>query len=344
MFQLDPINCNSNSEFSSILENRYEHDTILGAFKPNVPWTIFINEQHCSTPEIRREIYLHELTHLQLFTSTAVGHVQQLLSSIISSFSGKEKVLSFASSPLQRCLAVLHEASWEIHEGAATITPYLRDHPFTHSFTNHHTFALLPNRYKHAASSFSMAVGALLPMNLANFGYVAANAVAQFCLNTNVLCSTADYWSALLDSKFRHPEIIFYDHISRSENHPQCRLLRLIEVLYSDASDEIPNRIAHDFFSRISLLSFVTSTKNEIHIASQTNEDTLLIQDALNLTILDELDRILPEYIKYKRVLDMEHDFLRLLGIFGIQKQNWDSMADNLHRRAQFTPKIEDII
>ena len=176
--------CLPEKDFSSILSGFCSWQS-AGSYKPNDPLTIYLDKDFDGSDGKNTDVYFHECVHLQLFTSTAYGHVQQLFTSYIAALQNIGAP-TFALSPILRFLSSLYETSWEVHEGAATVSSFLYLNPFSEKLVNHAFYSELPIRYSNAASHFSVAVGALLPTELAPMGYIAANAVAQFCLNTDI--------------------------------------------------------------------------------------------------------------------------------------------------------------
>jgi hypothetical protein len=273
-------NCLTPDDFTDLI-GAYREWRLAGAYSPDAPFTLFLSEHLEADLEKKREVFLHELTHLQVFTSTAFGHAQQVLSSFLAQASSAP-IPSVTLSSLQRCLSVLHEASWDVHEGVATITPYLIDNGFTQALVYHSTYASLPQRYGHAASLFAVAVGGLLPIDLASMGHVAANAVAQFCLNTSIMNVTTGFLRAMREQN-GFPEVMLYAHLSEAGNHPQCRLLKLIEQLHLDSNDAIPNRIKERFIANISTFPFVECHSNgSIQLRPSSKEDFFLMEVTLS--------------------------------------------------------------
>lgn len=316
-----------------------------GSYKPNDPWTIYLDTELHENNEKNADVYYHEWTHLQLFTSTAYGHVQQLFASFIIAFQDKD-MPAFSLSPVYRFLSSLYETSWEVHEGAATISSFLVQHPFSIKLVNHAFYSELPIRYSHAASLFATAVGGLLPFELAGLGSIAANAVAQFCLNTDIIRYTTEYWRNFKSSGQSETYDIF-SHLSKDINNPQCRLYKLIGALYKDEQNNVPTNIKNHFIESIKDLDFVTVHKDgKIHIEARSGEQILEIQDTLNFVILKELDSLIPGWLKYKRVIEMENDLAKLYKTHentGWVKHNWDSMAKDIKRRASFRPNIKPL-
>lgn len=334
--------CLPEKDFSSVLSG-FCSWRVMGSYKPNDPWTIYLDKEFNNNKEKKEDVYYHEWMHLQLFTSTAYGHVQQLFTSFVIGLQNSG-MPAFSLSPIFSFLTSLYETSWEVHEGAATIGSFLLQNPFSVKLVNHAFYSELPARYSNAASHFAAAVGALLPIELARFGHIAVNAVAQFCLNTDIITYSTGYWRKFKLAGQSESYDIF-SHLSKDINNPQCRLYKLIGELYKDEQYIVPTNIKNNFIDSIKNFDFVKVQKDgNVSIEAKSREQMLELQDSLNFVILKELDSLIPGWLKYKRVIEMENDLIELYQSHedtGWVKHNWDSMAKDIKRRAAFRPNIK---
>jgi len=316
----------------------------VGSYNPADSFSIYL-DQATGGQENNWEAYWHERTHLQLYTSTAFGHVQQIFCSLCQEYR-KHGMPDAALAMFDKYASLLYQSSWEVQEGAATITPYLYKNPFSLVLIRPGFYSHLPQRYADAATFLSSAVGALLSPSLAQFGYVAVNAVAQFCLNTEILRFSTEFLLSF-ESQSQGNSFAIFDHLADGKNHPQNRLNKLISALYDDESNSIPHAIQISFAERLMKLDFVNVGDNgEIIINGKTQEKELLIQDILNLCIMDALQNILPEYVVYKRVIEMEEDvsaFFSSIESSGFGGVSHNNISRNLKKRAEFKPVVKSL-
>ncbi|MDD3024778.1 MAG: hypothetical protein PHE26_12865, partial [Syntrophomonadaceae bacterium] len=250
-------------------------------------------------------------------------------------------------SPITKYLSIVCESSWEVHEGAATIYPYLLKKPFSLALLHRDTYKDMPSRYINAATDFAKCVGALVPAQLANFGHVFANAVAQFCLNTKLLNHATDYWDKYPNISLNETYDI-YNHLSNSQNNPKNRLYKLIAELYKDEDNLIPERINLNFIQKLLQIGMVTKV-NDSHfeLINNDTESIIRVNDLLNYTILSEIENLIPGWTNYKRVIEYEQDFKLLMNAVNNAQINVscisDFMSDDMKRRAAFKPVIKKI-
>lgn len=295
--------------------------------------------------EQREDVYWHECTHLHLFTSTAFGHAQQYLANLLVVLKDAG-VSDITLRALRKFAALLHESSWEIHEGAATITPYLRAHPFSGRLIDPASYAHLPPRYANSATNIATAAGAITPVQLAMFGYVVVNAVAQYCLNTNILVFCANFVESM-PSAGQADSFRTFAYLSDAGNHPSCRLYRLISRLYEDESNAIPRSINNRLYESISHLDFVNvNSDNSISLAPRNITDVTVLQDSLNFAVLSELDSILPGTLHYKHASEVSIDMQSLekaSRAIGVSAVRMEDISSNLERRVAFAPIVKEL-
>lgn len=319
--------------------NKYQKWKVFGQYSPESPLTVFLNEELSLNPELQRVTFLHEFTHLTLTTSTSIGHFTQLLTSI--KIIDEESPSKINSSLISQILNTLYDISWNIQEGAATLYPFLYDQNFTQKLVLEKNYSNLPARYKYATSLFAKAIGALLPFDLVNFGYIFVNAVAQFCLNTDIIGFYDNYLSSLVDKK-NNPILTLniLDHLSDGKNNPNCRLLKLVNRLYQDINNEIPTRIRNVFIERISNYPFVKVLNNQIAMDKLDMKNLLKIQDTLNNVILIELDQLFPNTLSHFHSNDVYEDIKKILNKLNLDASNWNAFGNDIEKRAAFLPSI----
>ena len=328
------------SDYQDILY-RFHKYKILGKYDINNPFSVFLNEELKQDPVNNRITYLHEYTHLQLTTSTSFGHILQIINNfrLINESTYLEENVN---SAIYQILNTMHDVSWNIQEGAATLYPYLIEHPFSQSLVIEKTYLNLPQRYKYAASLFAKAVGALLPYELINMGYIFINAVAQFCLNTYIMDFFQNYFNK--DNIEKEPSFFLtldlYEHLTDGVNNPNNRLLLLVNKLYHDYNDSIPTKIRDEFYDRILKFDFIKVENNRISYDANNIEYLLLVQDTLNNIILQEIDRLLPNRLSHFHSRDIVDDMRKLLNKFNIEMSKWNNISDDLQKRAGFIPSI----
>jgi hypothetical protein len=340
---------------SSVIDNAdFSHSLMLcvsqnplGAYFPNDHFAIYISKLLTKDDGSKFDsVYLHELTHLHLFTSTAFGHIQQILSTIVYGLIKEIGHSLVIMSPLCKYLSALHEAAWVVHEGAATVSSHLFRHPFSLELLQEKSYAEMPDRYARASSVFASAVGALLPLELADYGWVAANAIAQWCLNTDIIGYSTNYLrtpSACGQSETYD----FYNYVSELKNNPTNRLYKLVGSLYSDTESAIPHNINVRFYEKLCSFDFVDKSSGALMYDSGDKINSLIVNDALNYIIIDEIDKFLPGYCMYKHVSDMVpyiNAFLDIINNSGWGVNfSWDDMSSDLSRRANFEPIVRKI-
>lgn len=294
-------------DFAELLVQQ-ERFRVAGFYNPADPWTIFISRGAAPTEDFQKQIIAHEFVHLEIFTSTAYGHIQQLFAHLLK----KTVIPDDLTSVWRRWLAMLNESSWEVHEGVATLGAYLATHPFTYSLVQHETFEDLPPRYRHAASILAMAVGALLPYEWFSLGRVAAKAVAQFCLNTSIIRAMVPIWESFRERR-EWPNDLCYEHLSQTANHPGCRLLQLVGRLYSDRDDNIGRAIGERFRNAVKTLPSVKIYANgSVEIRPDSEDEAIMLQDLFGTAILVTLDEVIPGFMYYTRPEEVAKDYATL--------------------------------
>lgn len=318
--------------------------TMQGYYDLRDVWTIYINKKLSNESQI--DTYNHELMHLHLVTSTSFGHVQQILANLISilKIDAQKAQLppQFILNPYEKIFSLLCEASWEVQEGAAILYSYLQKNNFSGSLVLEKTYEKFPTRYRNATCNFATGVGAILPQNLHSKADIFATAVAQFCLNTDIM----KYLTNILK---KNNVLNFYDvyrHLSNGKNHPLCRLYALIGELYNDKDDTVANSINDQFVEYLKSSSVaVTEANNHLFIKFQNQKELIVANDFLNRTILTEINKILPEWSTYSCVAEMKEDHAMLLKILAGAcniKVEWDhSLSEDLAKRVLFEPKIK---
>lgn len=324
--------------------NGYTRWKSLGQFKANESFTIYLDST-IGTSNEQREAYWHERTHLQLYTSTAFGHVQQLFTSIVVA-TKESDVPEIHIHALQKFVSLLYETSWEVHEGSATITPYLLKKPFSSSLISPGFYSDMPSRYANSSSMIATAVGAVLPMQLASYGFIGVNAIAQYCLNTNIITYATKYLNGI-DNAGQGNSYSMFGYISNSINNPSCRLYKLISELYNDESNRVPTAIYDLFLRLIIRFDFVKSLPDGgVKIETDSIQQQLQIQDCLNFCILSILDVHLPNTLKYKRVVEMKYD-LDLM--YKAAEENIfckiirNDISEDIDKRAELEPVVREL-
>lgn len=315
-----------------------------GTYDPSDPFSIYLSKRFDSKEE-SWEAYWHERTHLQLYTSTAFGHVQQIFSAILNGLNDSDVFGTMIISPFQQIVSLLHEASWEVQEGAATITPHLFRNPFSLQLIYPTSYSHLPQRYSSAATHIAKAVGGLLPVELAGYGYIAVNAIAQFCLNTDILKFSAAFIRNV-NNAGQSEGTKFFEHLSDGRNYPSNRLYRLISTLYDDEKNEIPHALKISFFFDVQKLDFVLKEPTGLRIQAETKEQMLAVQDTFNYSVMTTLQDILPDLHVYSRVAEMQSDIKEFYA--ACEESKWagivrNDISDNISARAQFNPTIKDL-
>jgi hypothetical protein len=329
---------------SRITLDGFVSSKILGAYDPSDPSSVYLENVGLGG-EDQWEAYWHECTHLQLYTSTSFGHVQQTFCAIQNGFKGHETLTNMVISPFVQIVSLLHQASWEIQEGAATITPHLLKNSFSLNLIHPGTYSHLPQRYANAATLMAKAVGGLLPVEFARYGYVAVNAVAQFCLNTRLLQFATEFmWN--INRAGQGDTTKFFEHLSDGKNHPSNRLYRLISKLYDDENNEIPNALKLAFMSDIKNLEFVSEFEGGLKIEADTQEKALQLQDVFNWNVMDILQEILPDLFVYSRVSEMKDDIRKFYS--AVESSDWvkivhTDISEDINARAKFEPEIKSL-
>lgn len=315
----------------------------VGAYKANEPFTIFVDKSISNESE-RKQVYMHEYTHLHMVTSTSFGHAQQVTSKVLS-YLVSNSASPARIEPLKKVNSLMHEVAWEVHEGVATIAPYLTTNMFSHSIVEQNFFHNLPTRYQNAASVFSTAVGGLIPVELASFGYVVANAVAQYCLNTSVIDFFVEYIRSWEKPSLANYYALF-EHISKPLNHPSCRLYSLVYEIAKDNKWLLPQKIKDDFInSAVKLLPCREMNNGSYGVILETSEQLLNFQDLLNVTVLDTLECVFPNTLAYKHsagIASRMPEITSALQSVGIMI-HYDSSLDlskDISKRARFEPTL----
>jgi|LGVF01.1.fsa_nt_gb hypothetical protein len=311
----------------------------LGEYRIGQSRAIYLDIKYLKSQGIYDEVWTHEMTHLQLTTSTTIGHALMFLAN-----SG------LISNPYFRDIFdFLMKLSWEAQEGAATLTAWhvaQTKNPETRErqFLDNHS-----KQYRDAFNIFNEVSQILLPPESYWMKPIVANAMGQFFLNTDILLKLA--------SAFRgHEKGNLQGYFNSTENHPQRRRLLLQSELGGPNSSKSEDRRNHmlreleNTRKRLEKMfpSFISG--RQLSFSKANKSQRMKVSDELNQTFLKFFCKVtsLPLAASHSYEVGEQYDDL----VKAAEEQAGKSlnhlhrfdMSRNLNLRAQFRPFIIDYV
>jgi hypothetical protein len=309
-----------------------------GEYRVDQSLTIYLDVDALRASGQYEEVRAHEETHLQLTTSTTIGHALMFLASS-----------ELVRHPVFESLFdALMKVSWEAQEGAATVTEWFLAERRDEHLDEARFIAGLPEQYKEPFDVFNTVVKILLHPDSYWMRPVLANALAQFFLNTDIL--------QRLNLGFQGKEggTEFRDYFDAVENHPQRRRLAVMSALGEANSDLRMHRceeIAADLARIKDALERVCpgSIKGDtMDLACMERSQVFQLNDLLNQTFLRYFSRItsLPiGALHASEAAEQINQLVRTLEQVSGQPIlfNHFDMSRNLQLRTEFKPEVIDI-
>jgi hypothetical protein len=316
---------------SNIVQSR-----ILGVFRFEDCLSIYLDVDYLKSKGIYEEVKAHEETHLQLTTSTTIGHLLMFLAaSRLCLVGGYREVYEG-----------LIEASREAQEGAATLTEWCITQRNRLNVTEDDFIKTLTAQYTEPFYSFQGVSQIVLAPECYWMKPIVANALGQFCLNTDII----KYIVPLVEGKTKTGANL-NNHLMSIDGHPQKRLRKIWEEL-ADADTKKRTDRCIQMLERLKIcwekisVKFPTLVGDRHFISTPTREQWMLINDEINQAFLRYFVDITGLTISCYHSSDAGKQSDLLAEIFrektGITISRND-MSNNIRKRAEFSPKIYDI-
>jgi len=322
----------------STLENLV-FSRVLGEYKHEDYLAIYLDVNHLKEIGIYDEVKAHEWTHLQLTTSTTLGHALQFLAaSRLRRLDGYKDLYS-----------ALMLGSWEAQEGAATVTEWTvaeatRLGPSIDQFCSS-----MPSSYQVAFDIFNTTLQIMLAPDCYWMKSIAANALAQFALNIDIMPRLI---ALVAQSSTTTRDAAIGEFLNSEIGHPQKRIRRVMVECGSPYSTLRELRCGQIYERLEETLRLLQSKFPEFFngceylIADAPLESRMLVNDEINQTFLRYFVDItgLPVSVYHAKDAGMQFD--ALCEAFeirtGIPFHRID-MSGDIARRASFTPTVRTL-
>lgn len=322
--------------YDETLKNIYK-GIILGEYNVADSLGVYLDIDYLNSKGLYEEVYHHENTHLQLTTSTTMGHALMFLSTpaLLS--------IKYFSDLFDELMKICFEAQ----EGAATLIQwYYHKNNFPDS-TIESFINGLPATYQQPFDIFNTVAQILVPQEMYWMKGIIANSLGQFQMNTSIL--------EILDLGFQgksNKSIVEY--FSEVKNHPQMRVRELLKSMgepYSKRRDRTVLNLYECLRDEVGNLSkqFPSLFKdNFFFVGKAINKEIMLINDQINQVFLKFFAEIsnLPLSVYHAYQAGEQYD--RLLDHIkdnkgeNIKRYHFD-MSRDIDMRDKFKPYVKKI-
>jgi len=312
---------------------------VLGLFKPDESDTVYLDEEYLRQQGIFEQVLAHEHMHVDLTTSTTIGHACMLL--------GAPPLRN--QRDLFEVFCGLMALSWEAQEAAATMVEWSVAQSSKKNPRFEEFYDSLPAKYQEAFDLFNSITQILLPPYNYWMKPVASNALGQFALNTDILMRIA-VW---LEGEPSTAELVV-GYMNSDEGHPQKRIRKLLKALAEPLSSkrrrscrEIAKRLKSwadtEIFLKYPHLGMPGGT---FVVGKLSKEQIMLMNDSLNQIFLryfvDQTELPIGAFHAAEAGAQFDIAAEQLRKKFGIGFRRNDTTGD-IGARAKFLPRIKKL-